>query len=187
MPVAHRCPMWSGGRSLPDSCCQMGPDTVEWPLALCVALALCAALSVAVRPQALLCGPRHCCAALGIAVRPLALLCGPWRCCQPLALLGGPWLLLGGPWSLLGGPWLLLGGPWLLLGGPWLLLGGPWRCLAAPGSAGQSMVPLGSPWYRWAAWIPGTAARPGDRCHCSTANLSLVTKSIPMCLFLLKY
>ena len=34
------------------------------------------------------------------------------------------------------------------------MLGGPWRCWAAPGSAGQSMVPLGSPWYRWAAWIP---------------------------------
>ena len=134
MLVAHRCPMWSGGRSLPDSCCQMGPDTVEWPLALC------AAPSVAVQPQVLLCGPWHCCAAPGIAVRPLALLCGHWCCCaapdvtvRPLVVAGRPLVVAGWPLALLGGPWF---------------------CWAVHDTAGQSMVPLGSPWYRWAAWIP---------------------------------
>ena len=112
MLVAHRCPMWSGGRSLPDSCCQMGPDTVEWPLALC------AAPGVAVRPLALLCGPWRCCAAPGVAVRPLALLCGPWRCCaapgvavRPLALLCGPWRCWAAPGSA-GQSMVPLGSPW---------------------------------------------------------------------------
>ena len=121
MLVAHRCPMWSGGRSLPDSCCQMGPDTVEWPLALC------AAPSVAVRPQALLCGPWRCVAAPG--------------CC---------WVALGCCWAAPGCCWAAPG----VAGQSMVRLGSPWYGWAVHGTAGQSMVPLGSPWYRWAAWIP---------------------------------
>ena len=168
MPVAHRCPKWSGGRSLPDSCCQMGPDTVEWPLALCAALALCVAPSVAVRPQPLLCGPWRCCAAPGVAGRPLV-------------VAGRPLVVAGRPLVVAGRPLVVAGWPLVVAGWPLALLGSPWFCWAVHGTAGQSMVPLGS------MDTHGTAAQPGDRCHCSTANLSLVTKSISMCLFLLKY